>query len=474
MVPSLGRAVDFEAHRLGDYRFEALFGAVRIDLGAVELFHELRFAPLHPLSDSLPDLFDRLTDLFQRFGQGLSFPLVTVAFLGRGQNPRPLLHAGERRLEAIVIRLRDRIEFVIVAPGATHRQSQERRSRSVDHIVDGIGPNLQGRRRILIPDIVVSAAHQKSGADLDLRLVRPQPVARQMFPNETIVGFVAVQGIDHVVPKVPRVVSDHVPLVTVALAEPDDVQPMPAPSFAVARRSQITVDQALPGAGARIREKLRDFFRFGRKAVKHEGEPADQGALVGHRGRRQLPLGQLLHDERIDAVANAGTKAGLDGRRRRAGKRLQRPPSQIGSGGGLKFQLLRPLGALLDPSPKQSDLFRRQRRAFPGHFRSLSQRRRAHHLYQQAAVRVRGYHHVLRRLGTGQVGKRYQRKPAFGSFPVMAGQAVTGKNGSDLRGEIHPIARRGGPEHGTRARQQTQEKEPRRSEPTNQMRNPRD
>ena len=67
--------------------------------------------------------------------------ILTLALpASRRRDRRAGQHAGEDGLKAIIIGLRDRIEFVVVAAGAAERQAEERRAGHVRQIVEILLP----------------------------------------------------------------------------------------------------------------------------------------------------------------------------------------------------------------------------------------------------------------------------------------------------------------------------------------------
>ena len=85
-----------------------------------------------------------------------------ILCVGHGKLAFAMLDAREDRLQAVVVLLRDGIEFVVVAPRTLNGQAQERRAGGRDHVVQIIGPLLEHSLDRLVADDVVGAADQKA------------------------------------------------------------------------------------------------------------------------------------------------------------------------------------------------------------------------------------------------------------------------------------------------------------------------
>ena len=116
-------------------------------------------------------------------------------------------------------------------------------------------------------------------------------------------------------------------LEALALAEADDVEPVPRPALAVMGRGEQAVDQPLVGVGVRVGDERLDLLGRRRQAEQVEGEPADQRAAVGL-GRRIAgrPPPSLRQDESVDRLDRRRCRHRSSGGWRRGGDRLQRPP----------------------------------------------------------------------------------------------------------------------------------------------------
>ena len=70
-------------------------------------------------------------------------------------------------------------------------------------------------------------------------------------------------------------------VVAVRVAVMDDVEPVPAPAFAVSGRGQQPIDQLLVGVRSGRRQEGVDLLRRRRQAVQVEGQATDQGPAIG-------------------------------------------------------------------------------------------------------------------------------------------------------------------------------------------------
>ncbi len=170
-----------------------------------------------------------------------------------------MLHAGKQGLQAVIVALRDRIEFVVVALCTTDRQCHEGLRRGGDHIVQIVVPLLAGELDVGAADHVVGAGDEESGGH-----TRAALVASELLADELPVGDVAVDRIDHIVAIGPGVGPCAVGLVAVALGKANHVEPVLAPLLAIMVRRQQPIDQLFVGVGGGIRHEGGHFLGRGR------------------------------------------------------------------------------------------------------------------------------------------------------------------------------------------------------------------
>ena len=104
-----------------------------------------------------------------------------------------------------------------------------------------------------------------------------QLVPGQLFDDEPIDRFVAVERIDHVVPVAPDERFGRVPFVTVAFGIPGDIQPMTAPAFAVGGPTQEFLDDMIELRIRRFEKERRLFLLGGWKTCQVEMHSAQDG-----------------------------------------------------------------------------------------------------------------------------------------------------------------------------------------------------
>ena len=218
-----------------------------------------------------------------------------------------MIHPREDRGEPVVIRLRDGIELVIVATRAVDRQPQKRTARRGDDFVDRVRADQSGLGGILVADIVVRSGDKKGGADFNRRIVLPDHVARELFAHEAIEWLVVVERFDDVIAERPGVADDLVALKAAAFAEANDIEPVPAPLFAVARRIEQAIDQLLVGGRIGIVDELPDFLGAGRQTGEVVSGASNQCPPIGGGGRGEpvplefgedVPVDRILHPRR--------------------------------------------------------------------------------------------------------------------------------------------------------------------------------
>ena len=169
--------------------------------------------------------------------------------------------AKENAGEGVVIALRNRIEFMIVATRASDRESEDGLRDGVDLLVGEIERELA---RIAFVEIE-RAERQEAGGDELLRafaiVLRRKQIAGDLFADELIVRLVGVQRPDHVIAIAPGVWHGGVHVAPGALRVAGDVEPMAGPGFAEARGSEEAGDDVIDG-----------FFRGG-------GRQGDNGTV---------------------------------------------------------------------------------------------------------------------------------------------------------------------------------------------------
>src|SRR5262249_4971540 len=107
---------------------------------------------------------------------------------------RRLVVVVQKRVEAVILRLRNRIEFVIMALGATDRQAEEGFADRVNAIDYAFDAELFGiDAALLIEHGVAKEARRHAVLQRRMR----QQIARQLFNRELIERQILVERVDH-------------------------------------------------------------------------------------------------------------------------------------------------------------------------------------------------------------------------------------------------------------------------------------
>ena len=171
----------------------------------------------------------------------------------------------EDRGQPVIVPLRDRVVLVIVTPCALDGQPQHDGAEHIKLVGDDVEP-IRDEGHLTFTGAVGRHSHEARRhqvlinllADFRRVLVIDQFIACELFHQETVVGPVAVEGADHVVPIPPRVrphvIGLKLPAKRIGIAH--RVEPVAAPAFAVAGRGEQPIDQASERPGAIVIEKL--------------------------------------------------------------------------------------------------------------------------------------------------------------------------------------------------------------------------
>ena len=225
--------------------------------------------------------------------------------------------------------------------------------------------------RLVVPDAepVEAGRDQRFGrAGIDL-------VAGQLLADESVVRLIAIERGDHVVAISPGEGLGRVALVAVGLAVANQVEPVPAPFFAIMRAGEQAVDQALERAGRSVGDERVDLVRGRRQPGEVICQPADQGRAIRGRGRLESLGFEPRQDERVNR--RAAPVSPFDARNRGPAHRAKRPAvaparawpgeclpgrslARSAAGAEVSRRIRRPRQALLDPAREHLDFARRQ------------------------------------------------------------------------------------------------------------------
>ena len=160
-------------------------------------------------------------------------------------------------LQAVVIGMRDGIELMRMAAGASVGHRHERRTNGIGDVVQNFLAALLKNARVTLIGVISIEGR----CDPGLWIVRPQFVARDLFFYETIVGLVIVKRFDHVVAITPRILPRFVALEAFTFGVTRYIEPVAAPSLPIMRRSQQAVYNLVVSFGRLVRDKSINFFR---------------------------------------------------------------------------------------------------------------------------------------------------------------------------------------------------------------------
>ena len=217
---------------------------------------------------------------------------------------RFMFHAGERGVEPVIVGLPDRVELMVVAAAAIHRQPQQPGAGGRDDVVHRVRPNDGRGGGVFVPNLIDRPGNEKTRRRFHIRIVRRDLIAGELLEHEAVERLVGIQRANDIIAIGPRIFAQGVDFVSVALAEADHVEPMPPPLFAIMRRGKQPIDEPLVSVGRIVGEKRGDLLGRRRQAQQIVGRAADEGPLVG-RLRGVHPLGgQLGKDESVDRIAS--------------------------------------------------------------------------------------------------------------------------------------------------------------------------
>ena len=217
-------------------------------------------------------------------------------------------HRLEERAHPVVVGVRERIVFVIVAAVAGERHGEERTGRRLSEI----GHQLGAAAVLLVEragGIVLRAEAQVAGGDerillrFVLRRAFEQFIARELFADELVERLVRIERADDVIAETPRLRPKFIPVEAVAVAVADHVQPEPRLMLAVARGGEQLVHQPFVSIAARVAEKFTHLLWRRRQSGEVEIEPPGQRAPVGLGRGRKFLLREFGVDELVYGVA---------------------------------------------------------------------------------------------------------------------------------------------------------------------------
>ena len=154
----------------------------------------------------------------------------------------------EKRGELEMVFLRDGIELVVVAGGATGGEAEEGGPEGLDAVAGEVHRHFFGDGAAFVGGD--AAAHEAGGGEF-VDVLGGKEVAGELFADEAVERFVGVEGADDVIAVRPdRAVVVEMQAVGVAVASV--VEPVTRPVFAVARAGEEAVNGAFVGIGCGV------------------------------------------------------------------------------------------------------------------------------------------------------------------------------------------------------------------------------
>jgi len=151
--------------------------------------------------------------------------------------------------------------------------------------------------RGIVPWTEAQVASGREG--VPFRLVRGiaghEFIACDLFMEESVEGFILFERADHIVAEAPCLRAEFIPVVAIAVAVADRIEPESGEVFRGGAGRQ-------EGSGRFLRGNA-DGLRRRRESGQGKVEAADERAFVSLRGRRQIFLREPVQNEEIDGIA---------------------------------------------------------------------------------------------------------------------------------------------------------------------------
>ena len=126
---------------------------------------------------------------------------------------------------------------MVVAARTIDREPDKRLPHRADNLLQLILTRGFFHELATTHNCVVQPGDKETDSPLPGRVARLQDIPGDLHAHEFIVRYVVVQRVNDPVAIRPEIVADTVPLKTVALAKPREIQPVPPPALAVVRRT---------------------------------------------------------------------------------------------------------------------------------------------------------------------------------------------------------------------------------------------
>ena len=173
--------------------------------------------------------------------------------------------SGENTLQPVIVLLPERIERMVMAPRTLDGRTGKDVHHGGQHFVPVEVPDAALLHRAvgdfdLTHEIEGPGRHEAGRHDRVARIGK-EHVARDLFEHETAIRSIVVQGADDIIAVTPGVRAHLVLVETVRVGVAGDIEPVSSPSFAVAGRSEQSVDDSLVGVGPFVMHEVGDLAR---------------------------------------------------------------------------------------------------------------------------------------------------------------------------------------------------------------------
>ena len=187
---------------------------------------------------------------------------------------------------------------MVVAAGASQRDSQKGGSGGIHHVDQDIPPAFLGTA------FHPHSQRQEGSSDFSLVSIGRKGIGRELFLDEAVIGAILVEGSDDVVPVAPHVGARIFQAAAAGVGIAHQVQPVPAPALAIAGVGQQLLDSPGIGLGRRVLQQAGHVLGSWRQPDQSVVEPPPQRP-AGSGGRRTQPFPlQLGQDEGVDGVGH--------------------------------------------------------------------------------------------------------------------------------------------------------------------------
>src|SRR4030095_3459161 len=171
---------------------------------------------------------------------------MRFGFILRYQRVRRFDIPEDRRLHGVIVLLRNRSEFVVVAARALNRKSEYSTSDGSENIVEVIKTSLGS---VLFSEVHSRSVAQETGGNSGIDVSVFNLVTGDLLFYKDVVRFVLVKSPDHIVSIQPGVRTIIIMLKAVGISVTRDVQPVAAPSLAVMWCGEPFFQPSLPTPG---------------------------------------------------------------------------------------------------------------------------------------------------------------------------------------------------------------------------------